>query len=235
MSDEISSFSFLIWFFSKWRIIASQYCAGLCHILTWIGHRSICPLPPGTLLPSPCSSRPSPPAVRETPVWFLGGEDPLEKSMAAPSSVLAWRIPWAEGPGGLPQGVVKSRAWLSNSAQHSTSVRTWFQHSRASVSAEPLGQLSDPQRPFHPIQTLLTAWFPVTLRIHSSFPNMWPHFSSVPMPTQWIQPPVLNSGNRSLISCFASQAFWGDTPVVLIHEKQSLPLYKTQNLRDAVW
>ena len=31
----------------------------------------------------------------------LGGEDPLEKGMAAHSSVLAWRIPWTEEPGGL--------------------------------------------------------------------------------------------------------------------------------------
>ena len=141
MSDEIS-FSFFNLIFFKWRIIALQYCVGFCHILTWISHRSICPLPPETLLPSPCSSCPSPLAMRETLVWFLGGEDPLEKSMAAHSRVLAWRIPWAEGPGGLPQGVVKSRVWLSDSAQHSTSVHTWFQHSRASVSAEPLGQLS---------------------------------------------------------------------------------------------
>ena len=33
--------------------------------------------------------------------WFLGWEDPLEKGMATHSSILAWRIPWAEEPGGL--------------------------------------------------------------------------------------------------------------------------------------
>ena len=31
----------------------------------------------------------------------LGWEDPLEKEMATHSSVLAWRIPWTEEPGGL--------------------------------------------------------------------------------------------------------------------------------------
>ena len=31
----------------------------------------------------------------------LGGEDPLEEGMAAHSSILAWRIPWAVEPGGL--------------------------------------------------------------------------------------------------------------------------------------
>ena len=34
------------------------------------------------------------PAVQETPVCFLGQEDPLEKGMATPSSILARRIPW---------------------------------------------------------------------------------------------------------------------------------------------
>ena len=37
----------------------------------------------------------------ETWVWSLGPEDPLEKEMATHSSILAWRIPWTEEPGGL--------------------------------------------------------------------------------------------------------------------------------------
>ena len=41
------------------------------------------------------------PAMRETWVGFLGWEDPLEKEMATHSSILAWRIPWTEEPGGL--------------------------------------------------------------------------------------------------------------------------------------
>ena len=41
------------------------------------------------------------PIVRETQVRFLGWEDPLEKAMATHSSILAWRFPWAEEPGGL--------------------------------------------------------------------------------------------------------------------------------------
>ena len=34
-------------------------------------------------------------------VQYLGWEDPLEKGMTTHSSVLAWRIPWTEEPGGL--------------------------------------------------------------------------------------------------------------------------------------
>ena len=39
--------------------------------------------------------------MRETWVWSLGREDLLEKQMATHSSILAWRIPWTEEPGGL--------------------------------------------------------------------------------------------------------------------------------------
>ena len=41
------------------------------------------------------------PTVRETYVWSLGREDPLEKAMAAHSSTLAWKIPWTEEHGRL--------------------------------------------------------------------------------------------------------------------------------------
>ena len=36
-------------------------------------------------------------------MWFrsLGRDDPLEKGMATPSTMLAWKIPWTEEPGGL--------------------------------------------------------------------------------------------------------------------------------------
>ena len=41
------------------------------------------------------------PEIQETQVWFLGQEDLLEKGMATHSSILAWRNPWTEEPGGL--------------------------------------------------------------------------------------------------------------------------------------
>ena len=41
------------------------------------------------------------PAMQETQVRSLGRKDPLEKEMAAHSSILAWRIPWMEEPGRL--------------------------------------------------------------------------------------------------------------------------------------
>ena len=41
----------------------------------------------------------NPPAMQKTWVQSLGQEDPLEKRMSTPSSILAWRIPWTEKPG----------------------------------------------------------------------------------------------------------------------------------------
>ena len=43
----------------------------------------------------------NPPAMQETQVRSLGQEDPLKEGMAVHSSILAWRIPWTEEPGGL--------------------------------------------------------------------------------------------------------------------------------------
>ena len=58
----------------------------------------------------------NPPAMQETRVWSLGGEDPLEKEMATHSSILAWRIPGTEEPGGLQSTWSKSQTWLTDCA-----------------------------------------------------------------------------------------------------------------------
>ena len=56
------------------------------------------------------------PAMQDTQVRSLGWEVPLEKGMATHSSILAWRIPWTEEPGGL-QSVELQRVghdWVTN-------------------------------------------------------------------------------------------------------------------------
>ena len=45
----------------------------------------------------------------ETQVQSLGWEDPMEKEMATHSSIVAWRIPWVEEPGGLLSWVCRVR------------------------------------------------------------------------------------------------------------------------------
>ena len=46
-------------------------------------------------------SEKNPPAMQETRILSLGGEDLLEKEMSTHSTVLAWKIPWGEEPGML--------------------------------------------------------------------------------------------------------------------------------------
>ena len=50
------------------------------------------------------------PAMQETWLQSLGQEDPLEKGMATPSSILAWEIPWTEELGRL-QSMGSQKNW----------------------------------------------------------------------------------------------------------------------------
>ena len=53
--------------------------------------------------------------IQETQVQFLGQEDSLEEAMATHSSILPWKIPWTEEPGGLQSmGLTNSWTQLSN-------------------------------------------------------------------------------------------------------------------------
>ena len=54
------------------------------------------------------------PTMQETRVQSLGWEDPLEKGMATHSSILAWRLPWTQEPGGLQSMGSQSRTRLSD-------------------------------------------------------------------------------------------------------------------------
>ena len=63
--------------------------------------------------------------MQETQVPSLGQEDPLEKGIATHSSILAWRIPWTEEPGGLQfTGLQKSWTQLSSNIHKAPSLRT---------------------------------------------------------------------------------------------------------------
>ena len=54
------------------------------------------------------------PTMRETQVQSLGWEDCLEKEMATHASILAWKIPWTEEPGGPQSMGLQSRTRLSD-------------------------------------------------------------------------------------------------------------------------
>ena len=59
------------------------------------------------------------PAIQKTWIQSLGQEDPLEEEMATHSSILAWRIPWTEEPGGLQSmGLQRVRHdWMTNTTR----------------------------------------------------------------------------------------------------------------------
>ena len=64
----------------------------------------------------------NPSPMQEMLVQSLGQEDPLEKEMATHSSILAWRIPWTEEPGGLQSmGLQRVGQNLVTKQQHSCS------------------------------------------------------------------------------------------------------------------
>ena len=54
------------------------------------------------------------PGVQEIQVQFPGWKDPLEEEMATHSSILAWKIPWTEEPGGYSSGGYESQTQLSD-------------------------------------------------------------------------------------------------------------------------
>ena len=61
----------------------------------------------------------NPPAMQETRVRSLAQEDPLEEGMATHSSILAWKIPWTEEPGGFSVHTAeKSRSGLKQLSTH---------------------------------------------------------------------------------------------------------------------
>ena len=69
----------------------------------------------------------NPPAMQEIWIWSQGWEDPLDKEMATHSSILAWRIPWTEEPGGLQSmGLQRvGHAWVTK-CEH---IQVWWKHS----------------------------------------------------------------------------------------------------------
>ena len=83
-------------------------CASETITTLLIGYIPIQGLPWGLSQSRICLKCRKPPAMQETWVQSLGGEDPLEKGMATHSSILAWEIPWTEVPAGL-QSIVSQR------------------------------------------------------------------------------------------------------------------------------
>ena len=68
----------------------------------------------------------NPLAMQETQVQFLGWEDPLEKEMAAHSSILVWEIPWTEEPAGLYSPGGQKESNMIEVTQHEQEVKNLY-------------------------------------------------------------------------------------------------------------
>ena len=66
--------------------------------------------------------------MQETQVQSLGWEDPLEEERATHFSILAWRIPWTEEPGGL-QSMGSQRTRLKQLSMHARALPAFIVHS----------------------------------------------------------------------------------------------------------
>ena len=77
------------------------------------------------------------PAVQETWLQFLGGEDPLEKEMATHCSILAWKVPWTKEPGGL-------QSMGSQRVRHDWATNLQHLHFQLSSVAQSCPTLCDP-------------------------------------------------------------------------------------------
>ena len=108
-------------------------------------------------------------AMRETWVQSLGQEDPLEKEMATYSSILAWRIPWMEEPGGLQstgsQRVRHDWATSLSLSLHSSTLAWKIPWTEGFDRPQSMGS----QRVGHDWATLLTYFFSITLPCHSLY------------------------------------------------------------------
>ena len=60
--------------------------------------------------------------MKETWVWFLGWEDPLEEEMVTHSSILTWKIQWTKEPGGLQSMGSQRVRHDSVTEQHATQI-----------------------------------------------------------------------------------------------------------------
>ena len=118
--------------------------------------------------------------VWETWVQSLSAEDPLEEGMATHSSVLAWRMPWPEEPGGLQSvGLQRVVAESGTTERLSTSLGLDFQLGPVPPSALPSHTTSPPvphgscKLPNSPSCSSLSSRDPAVAQTSMSLPVTW--------------------------------------------------------------
>ena len=160
----------------------------------------------------------NPPAMQETWVWSPGCEDPLEKEMATHSSIVAWKIPWTEEPGGL-QSVGSQRPGQDRETQHK--VCSILEHisvcaAAAAKALQSCPTLCDPidgSPPGSPVPGILQAG---TLECAAiSFSNAWKWKVKVKSLSrvQLLATPWTAAYQAPLSMRFSRQEYWSGVPL----------------------
>ena len=158
------------------------------------------------------------PPMRESRVWSLGWEDPLEKEMAAHSSTPAWRIPWTEEPGRLQSTGLQrvGHDWVTS--LHFTSVFTQALPSPEGQSIfKELRSIQDALKPkwsFLWLKSDQGSYLPPRIGISDSMNG--PHLPKAPLGSQ---PTHIF---RVLLKALKTVGIWGETG--LVHPMARVPL-----------
>ena len=137
--------------------------------------------------------------MRETWVRSLVWEDPLEKEMATRSSILAWRIPWTEEPGGL-QSMGSQRVFHSPALWQKIGLKIYW--------AWPHPSEQDPVSP-----SVSFSYQKVSISLLSSIRGWSESESEVAQSCQTLCDPIDSSLSQALLSMgFSRQEYWNGLP-----------------------
>ena len=120
------------------------------------------------------------PAVQDTRVQSLGLEDSLEKVMATHSSLLAWRIPWTEQPGGL-QSIWSQRVghnWVTHTHTHTHKSHVTLAIHILTLTLRGLN---------HQRFLFYSSYMPVSgqlVALFHTYPIQWPRLTTI-LPSLW--------------------------------------------------
>ena len=164
--------------------------------------------------------------MQETRVRSLGWEGPLDKEMATHSSILDWRTPWTEEPGGLQSmgsqrvrhdWVTSNLAWKSKAVSHLISVTGRMETSHLTSILYFNKHNLQPCFNFYPSKSEPLLSYVREVHPPSVFPGAWTMFcgSEYLNVSTWTNEPVINSICLDGLSHFLVPSFSVSAPAVL--------------------
>ena len=167
--------------------------------------------------------------MQETQFWSLGQEDPLEEKMATHSSILAWKIPWTEKPGG-PQSMKSERAghdWAGvhrGYSRRNLYANSWVFHSPSSMFCWPSSTSSTrlSQSKQHFIFLSLS-------KAYRSVGTAQTHCQGSPLlqaPQIHINPPYIFNSSTAFLGSYSMPATVLNTRISIAFHPQKSPMRK---------